>query len=138
MSTVLIVIHLIIVLALCGLVLIQKSEGGGLGLGGGSSGPAGLFTGRGQANLLTRSTAILGTAFFVTSLLLSILAAQNTSPRSIIDQVAPGSTQPSAPTQNQPAPALPAPGSGGTLLDQLQGQSGGTAPTAPTPAAPAQ
>jgi preprotein translocase subunit SecG len=132
MSTVLIVIHLIIVLALCGLVLIQKSEGGGLGLGGGSSGPAGLFTGRGQANLLTRSTAILGAAFFATSLLLSILAAQTSTPRSIIDQVAPGSgtTAPAQPTQ--PAPALPTPGSGGTLLDQLQGQSGAK------PAAPAQ
>jgi preprotein translocase subunit SecG len=136
MSTVLIVIHLIIVLALCGLILIQKSEGGGLGMGGGGSGPAGLFTGRGQANLLTRSTAILGTAFFVTSLLLSILAAQTSTPRSIIDQVAPGSGQ-TAPAQNQTAPALPTPGSSGTLLDQLQGQSG-AAPAQPKPAAPAQ
>ncbi|HRJ69661.1 MAG TPA: preprotein translocase subunit SecG, partial [Beijerinckiaceae bacterium] len=80
MDTVLIVIHLIIVVALCGTVLLQRSEGGGLGMGGGSGTPSGFLTGRGQANLLTRTTAILGAAFFATSLILSIMAARSRAP----------------------------------------------------------
>ena len=64
METVLIVIHLMVVLALVGVVLLQRSEGGGLGIGGGS----GFMTARGAANALTRATAILAAAFFVTSL----------------------------------------------------------------------
>jgi preprotein translocase subunit SecG len=137
MQTVLIIVHLVIVVSLCGMVLIQKSEGGGLGLGGGGSGgPGGLFTGRGQANLLTRTTAILGAGFFLTSLVLSIIAAQSRTPRSIIDEVAPPSQSqpatPSAPKQ----PVAPA-GQGGTVLDQLRQQSAPAAPAAPTPAAPA-
>jgi preprotein translocase subunit SecG len=64
MQTVLIVIHLMIVLALVGIVLVQRSEGGGLGIGGGS----GFMSARGAANALTRTTGILAAAFFVTSL----------------------------------------------------------------------
>ena len=74
MSTVLLVIHLMIALALVGVVLLQKSEGGALGMGGGSGG---FLTGRGTANLLTRITAGLAAAFFTTSILLSILARQS-------------------------------------------------------------
>src|SRR5260370_8962864 len=73
MQNVLIVIHLIIVLALVAVVLLQRSEGGGLGLGGGSSGVSGFLTGRGQANALTRATTILAAAFFLTNILLPIL-----------------------------------------------------------------
>ena len=62
MQTVLIVVHLIIVLALIGVVLLQRSEGGGMGLGGGGGGVSGFMTGRGQANALTRATAILAGA----------------------------------------------------------------------------
>ena len=65
MQTVVIVIHLMIVVVLIGAVLLQKSEGGGLGMGGG----AGFMSSRGTANLLTRTTAILAMGFFVTSLL---------------------------------------------------------------------
>ena len=60
METIVIVIHLMIVLALVGVVLLQRSEGGGLGIGGGS----GFMTARGAANALTRATAILAAAFF--------------------------------------------------------------------------
>ena len=83
METVLIVIHLIVVLALVGVVLLQRSEGGGLGIGGGS----GFMTARGAANALTRTTAILATAFFVTSLALSILARYGERPADILDRV---------------------------------------------------
>jgi preprotein translocase subunit SecG len=129
MQTVLIVIHLLVVIALVGAVLLQRSEGGVLGTGGGGGG---FMTGRGQANALSRATAILATLFFVTALAMSILASWGRAPRSLINNV-PASTT-GAPAS---APQKPA----GSLLDQLkqmQNQSGG-APAAPVaPAAPAQ
>jgi preprotein translocase subunit SecG len=70
MQTVIIVVHLFIVLALIGVVLLQRSEGG-LGLGGGGGGGGGFMTGRGQANALTRATAILAALFFLTSIVLA-------------------------------------------------------------------
>ncbi len=117
METVLIVIHLMVVLALVGVVLLQRSEGGGLGIGGGS----GFMTARGAANTMTRATAILAAAFFATSLALSLLARYGDQPTDIFDRI-PASTQQGAPT-----------GSGG-VLDQLGG--GDAAPAAP--AEPAQ
>ncbi|AMM84950.1 preprotein translocase subunit SecG [Martelella sp. AD-3] len=83
MQTVLIVIHLIIVVALAGVILIQRSEGGGLGIGGGS----GFMTARGTANALTRTTAILATLFFITSLGLGILARYQGNPSDILDRI---------------------------------------------------
>src|SRR5262245_467 len=123
MLTVLIVIHLMIVLAMIGTVLLQRSEGGGLGIG--STG--GFLTSRGTANVLTRTTAMLAGAFFATSLALGILASVAGKPRTIL---------PNAPAgQNQPAGA-PAPlGQGGGVLDTLRGggQGGGQeAPPAPS------
>ena len=81
MQTVVIVIHLMIVLAMIGPVLLQKSEGGGLGMGGGGGG---FMSSRGTANVLTRTTAILAAAFFATSLMLSILAGMDRKPRSVL------------------------------------------------------
>ena len=112
MQTVLIVIHLMIVLALVGVVLIQRSEGGGLGIGGGS----GFMSARGAANALTRTTAILATAFFITSLALGILARYGENATDILDQI-------------------PASSSGQGVLDQLGGSSTSSEPAAP--AAPA-
>ena len=90
MQTVLIVIHLMIVLALVGVVLIQRSEGGGLGVGGGS----GFMSARGTANALTRTTAILAALFFVTSLGLSLLSRYEGRPTDILDRITPaGQTQ---------------------------------------------
>ncbi|ULR45974.1 preprotein translocase subunit SecG [Rhizobium sp. K102] len=83
MQTVLIVIHLMIVLALVGVVLIQRSEGGGLGIGGGS----GFMSARGTANALTRTTAILATLFFLTSLGLGILTRYEGRPGDILDRI---------------------------------------------------
>ena len=112
MQTVVIVIHLMIVLAMVGLVMLQKSEGGGLGMGGGTGG--GFLSSRGSANVLTRSTAILAAMFFVTSLFLSILAGMDRRPRSILDTGAPASPAPS------PTPGGPS-GGGGGVLDTLRG-----------------
>src|ERR1700738_2386487 len=80
MQTVAIVIHLMIVSVLIGAVLLQKSEGGGLGMGGG----AGFMSSRGTANLLTRTTAILAFGFFLTSLFLSWYASYDRKPSSIL------------------------------------------------------
>ena len=125
MQTVVIIIHLIIVLALIGVVLLQRSEGG-LGLGGGGGGVSGFMTGRGQANALTRATAILAGLFFLTSLVLTVMASYGRAPRSILENA--GGTAPAG----QQAPAGQGPG----ILEQLQRQQGDQ-PGAPPPAAPA-
>lgn len=124
MQTLAIVIHLLIVVGLIGVVLLQRSEGGGLGIGGGS----GFMTARGAANALTRTTAILAAAFFVTSLALSLLARYGEQRIDILDRV------------EQPAPGVPgAPPSGGGVLDQLGGSNVPPAPPANTgPAVPNQ
>jgi preprotein translocase subunit SecG len=112
MQTVVIVIHLMIVSAMIGLVLLQRSEGGGLGMGGGGGG---FLTSRGTSNVLTRTTAILAASFFATSLILSIIAGMDRKPRSILQ----GGEQ--APVGQPANPGGSAPGAPGGLLDRLQG-----------------
>jgi preprotein translocase subunit SecG len=85
METVLLVIHLFIAVALIAVVLLQRSEGGALGIGGGGGGS--LFSSRGVGNALTRTTAILAVAFFVTSIALTLLATRRAGPGSILDNV---------------------------------------------------
>ena len=114
MESVLIVIHLMVVVALAVIVLLQRSEGGGLGMGGGGN-PGSFMSGRGQANLLTRATAILGAAFFATSLLLTIIATRGRAPQSVLDKVSPAQTAPAQPGSAPAAPAAP-----GSVLDQLR------------------
>ncbi len=87
MQAVILVIHLLLAVALVSVILLQRSEGGGLGLGGGTMG--GLMTGRGTANLLTRTTAILATAFIVTSLLLAVLAARDRGAERLLEAPVP-------------------------------------------------
>ena len=128
MQTVVIVVHLMIVAVMIGMVLLQKSEGGGLGMGGG----AGFMSSRGTANLLSRTTAILAAGFFITSLFLNWLASYNRAPASIIGTPT---------TQSQPAGgATPvAPPTSGGILDSLKksDQKMQGAPAAPaTPGAP--
>ena len=108
MQTVLIVVHLLIVVALIATVLLQRSEGGALGMGGGGSGGGNFFSGRGQANALTRATAILATLFFITSLGLTVLATYSRSQKSIFETSAtPGSVAPaSAPDATQAGPGF--------------------------------
>jgi preprotein translocase subunit SecG len=103
MTTVLLVIHILLALALIGVVLLQRSEGGGLGIGGGGGGGGmgGFLTGRGTANLLTRTTAILAAGFMLTSITLTILAGGG-QPDSILDAL-PGE----APATSEGVPATP-------------------------------
>jgi preprotein translocase subunit SecG len=128
MLSVVIVIHLMLVLGLIGVVLLQKSEGGGL-----ISSTSGFLTGRGTANVLTRTTALLAAGFFVTSLALSWLAGFDRKPASILNTGGPaGQETPSAPVSG-PAPAPLNSGSGG-LLDKLQ--AGAPGAQAPAPGGP--
>src|SRR5262245_18592328 len=90
MQTVIIVVHLMIVAVLIGAVLLQKSEGGGLGMGGAT----GFMSSRGTANLLTRTTAVLAFLFFLTSLSLNWLASYDRRPATIIGGQPPGQSQP--------------------------------------------
>ncbi len=107
METVVLVIHLLLAVSLVGVILIQRSEGGGLGIGG-SGGGGGMMTARGTANLLTRTTAILAGCFMLTSIVLAIMAGKHNAPVSLI-QTTP-TEQPAAPaTPAAPASSVPAP-----------------------------
>ena len=118
MTTVLLIIHLFVTLALIGVVLIQRSEGGGLGIGS-SQGMGAFMSGRGTANLLTRTTAILATLFMVLSLVLALLnhgtggvagsLLENPAPASA---PGPSGTLPAAPPPTTQTPAPPAPPKG--------------------------
>ncbi|MGL4397790.1 MAG: preprotein translocase subunit SecG [Hyphomicrobium sp.] len=121
MATVLLVVHLMIAAALVGVVLLQKSEGGALGMGGGGSG--GFLTGRGTANLLTRSTAMLAAAFFTTSIALTLLAKHSAPKGSAFDGVTPATSGPAVPGEAPKAPE----GRGG-VLDSLQTAPGARLP----------
>jgi preprotein translocase subunit SecG len=118
MTTVLLLIHVMVAVALVGVVLLQRSEGGALGIGGGGGG--GFMTGRGAGSALTKTTAILAACFFVTSLSLSILASRNVdntpsilpagssapsdgglAPLQIPGAAAPTSSEPAAPSAPQ-------------------------------------
>ena len=143
MTTVLLIIHLFVTLSLIGVVLIQRSEGGGLGVGT-SQGMGSFMSGRGTANLLTRTTAILGTAFFVLSLALALLNRGTTvgNGRSILDvptaRVAPAPAPPAppAPAPAQPVPATPAPAAVTPVVPAPAAIPAPAAPAQPTPAPP--
>ncbi|MEQ8193041.1 MAG: preprotein translocase subunit SecG [Rhodospirillales bacterium] len=107
MTTVILVVHLILAIAMVGTILLQRSEGGGLGIGGGSGGGMGGFlSGRATANLLTRTTAILAACFFATSLVLAIMAGHKKPARSILDQPAPSQSEPVKPKDQKPSAPL--------------------------------
>jgi preprotein translocase subunit SecG len=113
MQAVVLTIHLLLALALILVVLMQRSEGGGLGIGGGG----GIMTSRGAATALSKLTWALGTAFVITSLALTIIAARESGAGSVVDTVAPPAE----------APAAPAPGLEGDLLPPVRAPADGPA-----------
>lgn len=115
MLTLLIVIHLMLVMALIGVVLLQKSEGGGL-----ISSTSGFLSSRGTANVLSRTTALLAAGFFVTSLVLSWWASFQRHPASIINTSAPASQEAPAGTPQPPQSGQGSQGGQGGLLNELQ------------------
>jgi preprotein translocase subunit SecG len=130
METVLIVIHLMVVVALVAVILLQRSEGGALGIGGGGGG--GFMSARGTGNALTKATAVFAFMFFATSIGLTVLARNQGTPSSILDDL----NQPAS--QTGPAGADPTRGSGQGILDTLRPTgTGGDAQGTGQPAAPA-
>jgi preprotein translocase subunit SecG len=119
MMNVLLVLHLFVTLALIGVVLLQRSEGGGLGIGS-SQGMGSFMSGRGTANLLTRSTGVLATIFMVLAIALALMGRGQSQRGSILDVTPPAATAPGMNAPLQPGQAAPA------------------APPPATPAAPAQ
>jgi preprotein translocase subunit SecG len=110
MVTVILVAHILIALALVGVILLQRSEGGALGIGGGGGGGGaggGMMSSRGAANLLTRATGILAACFIATSITLAILSGGSEGPSSVIETTAPQSPVSGAPTQERSGPSVP-------------------------------
>ncbi len=106
MQTILLLIHLLLAIVLVIVVLLQRSEGGALGIGGGGAGGGGLMTGRGAANLLTRSTAVIAALFIATSIGLAILAGASSEGPRLIEEPAPVADEPAEPAEPA-APAVP-------------------------------
>ena len=96
MAQVILVIHVILAIAMIGVVLLQRSEGGALGIGG-SGGGGGLMSGRSQANFLTQATAVLAGLFMLTSLTLTMIAGDRGGQDSIVNEI-----------QSEQAPETPA------------------------------
>lgn len=148
METVLIVIHLMVVVALIAVILLQRSEGGALGIGGGGGG-GGFMSARGSGNALTKATALFAFVFFATSIGLTVLARNQETPSSILDDLG----QPASQTAPGAAPGTDqSRGTGDGILDTLRGlgtggdasgggsSGGATAPATPStdsPSAPA-
>ena len=138
MDTVVIVIHLMVIVTLIAVVLVQRSEGGALGIGGSNN----FLTGRGSGNIFTKATGILGAAFFATSLAMTILARLAAPPSAILDTV-PAALAPAPPAATDTVTPDGTAGTGaGGILEQLEsftGQSGGgEGSTTTVPAAPAE
>ena len=113
LQTILLVLQIIVCVGLVGVVLLQRSEGGALGMGGGGSGLGGLFSPRGAADTLTRATTFLAALFFLTCLGLNLLALHGRDEKSFLES-APASTpvvpaKPLAPAGGTPAPSVPTP-----------------------------
>ena len=117
MQYVVLITHLLLALSLIGVVLMQRSEGGGLGMGGGG----GAATGRSAGTALGKVTWLLATAFICTSITLTIIAAQNAGSRSVLDRIV------DAPIRAEPDGETP---SGGSLLPPAEGDDAPLLPTA--------
>lgn len=111
MEQILLIVQLIVTIALVATILLQRSEGGGLGMGGGGGGGGGgLMSGRGTANLLTRTTSILAACFMGICLVLAILASQKKEAASPLDATAPAAVETPAPEAETPSvPSVPTP-----------------------------
>ena len=142
LQTILLVAMILVSIALAGVILIQRSEGGALGMGGG---PSGMMTARGAGNLLTKTTWVLASLFFLLAVGLTILGNVERASQSIVDPDAIGAlaTPPSgqtapAGTPAAPTPAAPAAPSLQDLENSLSQPSAPAATPAPAQPAPAQ
>ncbi|WP_051070993.1 preprotein translocase subunit SecG [Paracoccus sp. N5] len=132
-ENIILTVHLILAVLLIGVVLLQRSEGGGLGMGGGGGG---VMTGRQAANALSRATWIFAIGFLITSMTLTIIAARNASSGSIVDQLDLGGASQEQPATNIPGIGdyAPPPGAGQPVVP---GSGQPVTPPAPATQAPA-
>ncbi|MCZ7676777.1 MAG: preprotein translocase subunit SecG [Roseovarius sp.] len=119
MQNVILLVHLLLTLTLIIVVLVQRSEGGGLGMGGGGN----MATGRSTTTAMHKVTWALGIGLFVTSMALTIIAAQSSTGTSVLDRI---TERPAS--REEPAPA--APEAGGDLLPPAAGDDAPLTPTA--------
>jgi preprotein translocase subunit SecG len=130
-GNVIIVIHLMVIVALVAVVLLQRSEGGALGIGGGNA----FLSSRGQGNVLTRATGILAAVFFATSIAMTVISRMTAPPSAILDTVPAATTTAPAPAAGTTTPPVTNNGTGG-ILDELNrytnppGAAGTTTPPA--------
>lgn len=124
LDTVLIVVHIMLVVGLIALVLLQKSEGGALGIGGGGGG-GGFMSARGAADALTKTTTIVAAAFFATSILLGLSAKQANRTESVIERIESVPSTGVPITDEAETPVAPS----GNLLDDLRREGTQTSPT---------
>jgi preprotein translocase subunit SecG len=142
MATILLVVHITVAVTMIVMILLQRSEGGALGIGGGGGG---FVSGRGAANFMTRTTAILATIFFVTSITLGILSHRQAPASAVVGAPAPAQKGEAVPASepapaSAPAPVEKAPESLPALrIPKLKSDSApAQAPAPATPTAPAQ
>ena len=110
MEVILLVVHVLIATAIIALVLLQHGKGADMGASFGSGSSGSLFGASGSANFLSRSTAVLATVFFISSLVLTYVYAHKSVPKGVLDSVIKSApTEPAAPTKDVPTGALPAP-----------------------------
>jgi len=137
LQNILLAVQIIISIALTGVILLQRSEGGALGMGGG---PSGFMTARGAGNLLTRTTGVLAALFFICAIALTIVGNVQRGTGSVIDADAVGSIavdQPAAPAQGGQAPTATPAQPTAPSLDDLEASLPGSAPAQTAPAQPA-
>lgn len=136
MENVILTVHLILALCLIGVVLLQRSEGGGLGMGGGGGG--GAMSGRAAATALTKLTWVFAVAFIITSISLTLIAAQNASGSSVVDQFGGSTPDPVTPTAPLGTDLLPPAPANAPLAPPRADDAAPAAPVVPeAPAAPA-
>ncbi len=128
------IVQTLIAAALVGVILMQRSEGGALGVGGS---PNGLMSARGAGDLLTRTTAVLATLFVLLSIVLAVMAANMHSTGDIDTSLQRGAAAPITDPLTAPAPATPGMPASGDPLSAAGAQTGAPATQAPAPAAPA-
>ena len=143
LQTLAVVFHVLIAAGIVGLVLLQRGRGADAGAGFGAGASGTVFGAQGSASFLSRTTAVLATLFFISSLVLSYLFSQGAAPTSVVDRVkteqpAPAPTLPSAPLPQLPPPAAPATSSAPATAPAVPAPAGDATAGQPVPATPAQ
>ena len=142
LQTLAVVFHVAVAVAIVALVLLQRGRGADAGAGFGAGASGTVFGSRGSASFLSRTTAVLATLFFLSSIGLSYLFSHGAVPTSVVDRVKSEQTAPSVPLPSSPLPAVPAPATAPAAAPATAPATSGApatqAPAQPAPATPGQ